>query len=104
MSASTVLSTARTDVWVSSLWVLTGQVTHLRALEKENGKLQRRVDTYERQHANVEILKEQNKALEKRVHGLDELRAKMAAQEAELKSLQREKSDWYSLIASLHGG
>jgi mitotic spindle assembly checkpoint protein MAD1 len=72
----------------------TGQVSHLRTLEKENGKLARKLDTYERQHANVEVLKEANKALEKKVRGMDEMRKQVAAQEAEVEALRREKSDW----------
>lgn len=71
-----------------------GQVAHLRTLEKENGKLVRKLDTYEKQHANVEILKEANKTLEKKLRGLDDLRKQTAAAEAEAKDLKREKREW----------
>lgn len=72
----------------------TGQVSHLRTLEKENGKLTRKLETYERQHANVDVLKEANKTLEKKVRGMDELRQQIATQDAEMDALRREKKDW----------
>ncbi|GAA6058221.1 hypothetical protein JCM3770_005022 [Rhodotorula araucariae] len=74
------------------------QVTTLRTLEKENGKLQRRVETYERQHANAELLKETNRALEKKVKAAEELRAQLARQEVELEVLRREKADWAAFV------
>ncbi|BGP40889.1 coiled-coil domain-containing protein mad1 [Rhodotorula kratochvilovae] len=74
------------------------QVTTLRTLEKENGKLQRRVETYERQHANAELLKETNRALEKKVKAGEELRAQLARQEVELEVLRREKADWAAFV------
>ena len=72
----------------------TGQVTTLRTLERENGKLQRRLETYERQHANVELLKETNRALEKKVKAAEALRAQLSQHEVELEVLKREKADW----------
>jgi len=78
-------------------------VTTLRTLEKENGKLQRRVETYERQHANAELLKETNRALEKKVKAAEDLRAQLARQEVELEVLRREKADWCVLSAKLPG-
>lgn len=75
------------------------QVEHLRSLEKENGKLVRKVDTYEKQHANVELLKENNKSLEKRLRGMDSMRKRMAELEAELDASKREKSEWQAFLS-----
>ncbi|GJN91229.1 hypothetical protein Rhopal_004247-T1 [Rhodotorula paludigena] len=74
------------------------QVTTLRTLEKENGKLQRRVETYERQHANVELLKETNRSLERKVKAAEELRQQLSAQAVELEVLRREKADWAAFV------
>lgn len=54
----------------------------------------RKLDTYEKQHANVEVLKEANKALEKKLRGLDDLRKQAAASETEAEDLKREKREW----------
>ncbi|GAA5836698.1 hypothetical protein JCM11251_002702 [Rhodosporidiobolus azoricus] len=74
------------------------QVTTLKTLEKENGKLQRKVETYERQHANVELLKETNRSLEKKLKAAEELRQQVAAQNVELEMLRREKADWAAFV------
>ena len=79
-----------------------GQVSHLKALEKDNNKLKRKLETYERQYANVEVLKEANRSLENKVKGLDELRQKLAAQALEMDSLKREKNEWYVSIPLVH--
>lgn len=78
--------------------VVVGQVNHLRALEKDNQKLVRRVETYEQQHANVEILKESNKTLEKKLRGMADLRQRIAAAEIEAEDLKREKKEWYGSL------
>ena len=69
-------------------------MSHLKALEKDNGKLKRKLETYERQHANVEVLKETNRSLENKLKGLDDLRKQLAAQAIEMDSLRRERSEW----------
>ncbi|GAA5828613.1 hypothetical protein JCM3766R1_003760 [Sporobolomyces carnicolor] len=74
------------------------QVSHLKALEKDNSKLKRKLDTYERQHANVEVLKEANRSLENKVKGLDELRQQLAAQALEIDSLKRERNEWSAFV------
>ncbi|GAA5975325.1 hypothetical protein JCM11641_005938 [Rhodosporidiobolus odoratus] len=74
------------------------QVTTLKTLEKENGKLQRKVETYERQHANVELLKETNRSLEKKVKAAEEVRQQVTAQQVELDLLRREKADWAAFV------
>ncbi|BGO92193.1 hypothetical protein NBRC10512_000924 [Rhodotorula toruloides] len=74
------------------------QVSTLRTLEKENGKLQRKVETYERQHANIELLKETNRSLERKVKAAEELRQQLAGQAVELELLRREKADWSAFV------
>jgi FtsZ-binding cell division protein ZapB len=53
------------------------------------------LDTYEKQHANIEVLKESNKALEKRLSAMDDLRKQSAIAQAEADDLKREKREWY---------
>ncbi|BGP25384.1 coiled-coil domain-containing protein mad1 [Rhodotorula toruloides] len=74
------------------------QVSTLRTLEKENGKLHRKVETYERQHANIELLKETNRSLERKVKAAEELRQQLAGQTVELELLRREKADWSAFV------
>ncbi|GAA5867035.1 hypothetical protein JCM8547_008417 [Rhodosporidiobolus lusitaniae] len=74
------------------------QVTTLKTLEKENGKLLRKVDTYERQHANVELLKETNRSLEKKVKAAEETRQQLQALHVEVELLRREKADWAAFV------
>lgn len=71
-----------------------GQVSTLRTLEKDNAKLQRRVDTYEQQHANAELLKETNRALEKKLKAAEAFKQQATAQAIELDILKRERADW----------
>ncbi|KAK4699236.1 hypothetical protein P7C70_g7025, partial [Phenoliferia sp. Uapishka_3] len=79
------------------------QVSHLRALEKENGKLVRRLETFEKQHSNYEVLKESNKALEKKARGVDALRQQAVTLEAEVEAMKREKREWQSFLGSEQG-
>lgn len=74
------------------------QVSTLRTLEKDNAKLQRRVETYEQQHANAELLKETNRSLEKKLKQAESLKQQVAAQAVELEILKREKADWSAFI------
>lgn len=46
---------------------LTDLATHLKRLEADNDKLNRELDTYKNQHANIEILKEAKKGLENKL-------------------------------------
>ncbi|KAK4057332.1 coiled-coil domain-containing protein mad1 [Microbotryomycetes sp. JL221] len=75
-----------------------GQVTHLRSLEHENAKLRRRLETYERQHSEFEVLRESNKSMEKRIRLLNELRGVNITQEAKIHQLEREKLEWMAFI------
>ncbi|BGP56157.1 hypothetical protein JCM8202_005923 [Rhodotorula sphaerocarpa] len=77
---------------------LSRQVSTLRTLEKDNAKLQRRVETYEQQHANAELLKETNRTLEKKLKAAEALRQEVAAQAIELDILKREKADWSAFV------
>ncbi|SCV69805.1 BQ2448_1199 [Microbotryum intermedium] len=74
------------------------QVSHMQALEKENQRLARRLEVFEKQHVNVEVAKEANRTLERRVKAVDELVKKVAAQEVELDGLKREKLDWAAFL------
>lgn len=74
------------------------QVSTLRTLEKDNAKLQRRVETYEQQHANAELLKETNRSLEKKLKQAESLKQQVAAQAVKLEILKREKADWSAFI------
>jgi Tfp pilus assembly protein PilO len=72
-----------------------GQVTHLRSMEKETAKLNRELQTYKNQHANLEVLKEAKKSLENKLRGMDELRTRSAGLEVDLQEMKREREEWY---------
>ncbi|KAG0663864.1 coiled-coil domain-containing protein mad1 [Rhodotorula mucilaginosa] len=69
-----------------------------RKSKKDNAKLQRRVETYEQQHANAELLKETNRSLEKKLKQAESLKQQVAAQAVKLEILKREKADWSAFI------
>lgn len=56
--------------------------------------MKRKLETYERQHANAEVLKEENRSLEIKLKGLEDLRQQLAAQRIEMDSLKRERNEW----------
>ncbi|KDE06718.1 hypothetical protein MVLG_02915 [Microbotryum lychnidis-dioicae p1A1 Lamole] len=74
------------------------QVAHMQSVEKENQRLARRLEVFEKQHVNVEVVKEANRTLERRVKAVDELVKKVAEQEVELEGLKREKLDWSAFL------
>ncbi|KAM0789394.1 hypothetical protein ACM66B_000222 [Microbotryomycetes sp. NB124-2] len=76
------------------------QVAHLRTLELDNAKLRRRVETYERQHANIDVLKETNRTLEKKLKALEELRSVNAEQQATIEQLEMQKAEWTVFLRS----
>lgn len=77
----------------------TGQVSHLKVLEKENSKLLRRLETFEKQHENVDVMKETIKSLEKQVKVMDSLRDQLAASQAQVDQLKREQREWCVRLA-----
>jgi mitotic spindle assembly checkpoint protein MAD1 len=70
------------------------QVGYLRTLEKENQRLTRKVELMDKNQANVEVLREENKALEKKVRHVEELRHQVAELEMQLQVAEREKKEW----------
>ena len=50
------------------------QASHLRTVEAENAKLNGELTTLRQRHANIEVLKEQKRELERKARGVDELR------------------------------
>jgi len=70
------------------------QVGYLRALEKENGRLTRKVELLDKNQTNVEVAREENKALERKVRHVEELRRQVAELEMQLKFAEREKMEW----------
>ncbi len=70
-------------------------MTHLRSMEVETAKLNRELQTYKHQHANLEVLKEAKKSLENKLRGMDELRTRSAGLEVDLQEMKREREEWY---------
>lgn len=70
------------------------QVGYLRTLEQDKARLARRVELMDRNQANVEVLKEENKALERKVRYAEGLRHQVAELEMHLQEAEREKKEW----------
>jgi hypothetical protein len=64
-------------------------------MEVETAKLNRELQTYKNQHANLEVLKEAKKSLENKLRGMDELRTRSAGLEVDLQEMKREREEWY---------
>lgn len=70
------------------------QASHLRTVEAENAKLNGELTTLRQRHANIEVLKEQKRELERKARGVDELREQVVRLEAELDAARREREEW----------
>ncbi|KIJ67419.1 hypothetical protein HYDPIDRAFT_84428 [Hydnomerulius pinastri MD-312] len=76
------------------------QATYLRSLETTNAKLSAELGRYKDRHANLEVLREEKRALERKVSITEELREKVVSLEAQVAAARRERQEWWSNEAS----
>ncbi|KAG9312696.1 mitotic checkpoint protein-domain-containing protein [Chiua virens] len=62
------------------------QASYLRSLETTNAKLNAELGRYKDRHANLEVLREEKRALERKVLVVDELRGKVVSLEAQVEA------------------
>ncbi|SNX86473.1 related to spindle assembly checkpoint protein [Melanopsichium pennsylvanicum] len=77
---------------------LARQTCHLRKLEAEHAHLVAENGRLTERGANVELLKEEKRALEAKLRGMDAIRDELAAKEAEVVELKENESGWEQLL------
>ena len=70
------------------------QTDYLRTVEAANVKLTSEIAILKQKNDNVEVLKEQKRDLERKLHGASELRESVAKLEAELEAARQEREEW----------
>ncbi|KAH7886792.1 spindle assembly checkpoint component Mad1 [Phlebopus sp. FC_14] len=70
------------------------QATYLRSLEATNARLNAELGRYKDRHENLEVLREEKRALERKVSIVQELREKVASLEAQVDAGRRERQEW----------
>ncbi|KAI9568312.1 hypothetical protein HD554DRAFT_2260081 [Boletus coccyginus] len=70
------------------------QASYLRSLETTNAKLDAELGRYKDRYTNLEVLREEKRALERKVVVVDELREKVASLEAQVEAARRERQEW----------
>jgi mitotic spindle assembly checkpoint protein MAD1 len=73
---------------------LTRQAEHTRQLEAAHTRAMAELSTLRERHTAIEVLREQNRALERRAAGADELRETVVQLEAELQAARAEREAW----------
>ena len=77
---------------------LTRQAEHTRQLETAHTRAMAELGTLRERHTAIEVLREQNRALERRAAGADELRETVVRLEAEVQAARTERETWCVLI------
>ena len=71
------------------------QASYLRSLEKDNAKLTREVTILRENSANVEVVREEKRGLERKLRTMDEMRNKVVTLEAEVEAARKEREAWF---------
>ena len=70
------------------------QADHVRKIEAANAKMNAELTGLRQRHANIEVLKEQKRELERKARAVDELRETVVKLEAELDAARKEREEW----------
>ncbi|KAF9220671.1 hypothetical protein BS17DRAFT_786937 [Gyrodon lividus] len=70
------------------------QASYLRSLETTNARLNAELGRYKDKHANLEVLREEKRALERKVSIMEDLREKVVSLEAQVEAARRERQEW----------
>jgi mitotic spindle assembly checkpoint protein MAD1 len=74
---------------------LTRQAEHTRQLEATHARAKAELIALRERHTAIEVLREENRALERRAASLDELRETVVRLEAEVEAARAEREAWY---------
>lgn len=70
------------------------QAAHMRALETTNTRLNAELGMYKDRHYNIEVLREEKHALERKVEVMEELRERVVSLEAQVEVARQERQEW----------
>jgi mitotic spindle assembly checkpoint protein MAD1 len=70
------------------------QIGYLRSLESANARLDAELRVLRGRHESVEVLREEKRWLELRVHNYEEMRERVVSLEAELEAARKERQNW----------
>jgi mitotic spindle assembly checkpoint protein MAD1 len=73
---------------------LTRQAEHTRQLETTHARAKAELSTLRERHTAIEVLREENRALERRAASADELRETVVRLEAEVEAARAEREAW----------
>ncbi|PCH42740.1 hypothetical protein WOLCODRAFT_138047 [Wolfiporia cocos MD-104 SS10] len=93
-SAHATPAHAEGDDWAIVRTELAKQAEHMRALEARNAKMAAELRARRERDASVDVLREQNRELQRRAQAADDLREHAARLEAEVQTLTRERDRW----------
>lgn len=71
------------------------QADYMRTLEGTNARMTVELTALRERHASIEVLREEKRDLERKVHGVNELREKVVRLEAEVQAARQEREEWY---------
>ncbi|KAL4076619.1 mitotic checkpoint protein-domain-containing protein [Scleroderma yunnanense] len=70
------------------------QAAHMRTLETTNTRLSAELAMYKDRHSNIEVLREEKRALERKVTVTEELRERVVSLEAQVEAARQERQEW----------
>lgn len=70
------------------------QAAHMRALETTNTRLSVELGMYKDRHGNIEVMREEKRALERKVAVMEELREQVVSLEAQVEAARQERQAW----------
>ena len=74
---------------------LTRQAEHTRQLEAAHARAKAELSALRERHTAIEVLREENRALERRAASVDELRETVVRLEAEVEAARAEREAWH---------
>ena len=95
------LNPGQDEDWTVVREELHRQAKYMRQLESANTKMTAELNVLREKQTSVEVLKEQKRDLERKLHGADELREQVVKLEAELDAARQEREEWCVFSVSL---
>ena len=70
------------------------QANYMRTLEGTNTRLTSEVTILRERWASIEVLREEKRGLEQKVHGVEQLREQVVRLDAEVRAARQEREEW----------
>ena len=77
---------------------LTRQAAYLRNLESSNARMTGELTQLRQRNESIEVLKEKNRDLNRKLADTDSLRQSVASLEAEVEAARKEREEWYASL------